>query len=150
MLQLAHDRCGTIVSPVPAAAKGIELEVAARAFNNVTSAHQMGIGSAQVSYGAPNSSVGIGGLYLSKANIADLRRLAGRTGAFSIDIVPVDVPTTAPVVYSITPTGAVTGDLVRVEGAGFTGTVAVTVGGAAAEFLDVDDNVLHVVIPRSE
>lgn len=90
ILQLAHDLCETIVSPVPAEAKGIELAVAARAFNNVTSAHQAGIGSAQVSYGAPNSSVGIGGLFLSKSDTRTLRRLAGRTGAFSVDLLALD------------------------------------------------------------
>lgn len=90
ILQLAHDLCATIVSPVPAAAKGVELAVAARAFNNVSSAHQAGIGSAQVSYGAPNSSVGIGGLFLSKSDVRTLRRLAGRTGAFSVDLIALD------------------------------------------------------------
>lgn len=90
ILQLAHDLCETVVSPVPDTAKGIEIAVAARAFNNVTSAHQAGIGSAQVSYGAPNSSVGIGGLFLSKSDIRTLRRLAGRTGAFSVDLLALD------------------------------------------------------------
>lgn len=88
LLQLAHDRMEQFVSPVPDAARAIELSVAARAYNNVTSAHQMGIGSAQVSYGSQNSSSGIGGLYLSKSERADLRRMAGRTGAFTIDLLP--------------------------------------------------------------
>jgi len=90
LLQLAHDLCETVVSPVPAGGKGVELSVAARAYNNVTSAHQAGIGSAQVSYGAPNSSVGIGGLFLSKTDVRTLRRLSDRTGAFSIDLLAVD------------------------------------------------------------
>lgn len=90
MLQLAHDRLEMYVSPVPAEAKGIELSVAARAYNNVSSAHQAGIGSAQVSYGAPNSSVGIGGLFVSKSEQRELRRLAGRTGAFSVDLLALD------------------------------------------------------------
>lgn len=88
LLQLAHDRMEAIVSPVPDSARGIELAVAARAYNNATSAHQVGIGSAQVSFGSANSSTGIGGLYISKAERADLRRAAGRTGAFSIDLLP--------------------------------------------------------------
>lgn len=90
VLQLAHDRCELYVSPVPAAGKGIELSVAARLYNNASSAHQAGIGSAQVSYGAPNSSVGIGGLFLSKSEVRDLRRMAGRTGAFSVDLTSLD------------------------------------------------------------
>lgn len=148
ILQLAHDRLEMYVAPVPAAALGIELAVAARAINNVTSAHQAGIGSAQVSYGAPNSSTGIGGLYVSKSEIRDLRRLSGRTGAFSIDLLPATVPpTVAPVVSNIDPDGAPAGDLARVTGYGFTGTVTVTVGGTSSEFLVVDDTVLHLVIP---
>ena len=88
LLELAQGKCETVVFPLPDAAKSIVLSVAARAYANVTSAHQAGIGSAQVSYGAPSSSSGIGGLYLSKSERADLRRLVGRTGAFSIDLLP--------------------------------------------------------------
>ena len=90
ILQLAHDLCETITTPMVAEGKGVELAVAARAYTNVSSAHQAGIGSAQVSYGAPNSSVGIGGLFLSKSDIRTLRRLAGRTGAFSVDLLALD------------------------------------------------------------
>ena len=90
VLGLAQDLCETVASPLPAAAKGTVLGVAARAYNNVTSAHQAGIGSAQVSYGSPNSSVGIGGLFLSKTDTKTLRRLTGRTGAFAIDLLAVD------------------------------------------------------------
>lgn len=88
LLQLAHDRMELIVSPVPEVARSIELSIAGRAYTNVTSAHQAGIGSAQVSYGSQNSSSGVGGLYVSKTERADLRRMAGRTGAFSIDLLP--------------------------------------------------------------
>jgi hypothetical protein len=90
VLELAQGLCETVTSPLPPAAKGTVLAVAARAYNNVTSAHQAGIGSAQVSYGAPNSSVGIGGLFLSKTDTKTLRRLSGRTGAFSVDLLAVD------------------------------------------------------------
>lgn len=88
LLRLAHERMSQIVSPVPESARGIELSIAGRAYGNISSARQMGIGSAQVSYGAPTSSVGVGGLYISKSERADLRRAAGRTGAFSIDVLP--------------------------------------------------------------
>lgn len=94
LLQLAHDRCETYVSPVPAAAKGIELSVAARAYTNATSAHQVGLGSGSVSFGAQNSTVGIGGLYVSSQEQHDLRRMAGRSGAFSVDLTPPDATTT--------------------------------------------------------
>lgn len=88
VLDLAQGLCETIVSPIPTTAKGVVLAVAARAFNNVTSAHQMGIGSAQVSYGSPNTSGGVGGLYLSRSDKATLRLFAGRGSAFSADTLP--------------------------------------------------------------
>lgn len=91
-LRQAHARMELYISPVPSgdAAWSIELSIAARLYNNPTSAHQAGIGSAQTSYGAPNSSVGIGGIFLSKTEIRDLRRLAGRTGAFTVDLLGLD------------------------------------------------------------
>lgn len=85
MLRLARGLCETVVTPLPDGAEAIVLAVAARAFTNVTSAHQVGIGSAQVSYGAQNSSTGVGGLYLSRSDIAALRRASGGGGAFTID-----------------------------------------------------------------
>jgi len=88
LLQLAHDLCETVVSPVPEFGKGVELAVAARAYTNVTSAHQMSLGSASMSFGSQNSNTGIGGLYLSKSERSTLRRLAGRSGAFSVDMLP--------------------------------------------------------------
>jgi hypothetical protein len=91
MLSLAHDLCGTVVDPVPAGAKGVELAVAARAYTNVTSAHQAGIGSAQLSFGSPNSNMGVGGLYLSQSDKKTLRLLAGRGAAFSVDTLPTGV-----------------------------------------------------------
>lgn len=86
----AQDLCESILTPLPATAAGIVRRVAARAYTNVTSAHQMGIGSANISYGAQNSSTGVGGMYLSRSDKADLRRLAGGGGAFSIDLLPAD------------------------------------------------------------
>ena len=90
ILGLAQDLCETIVSPLPVTARSVVLGVAARAFNNVTSAHSVGIGSANVSYGSQGSSTGVGGLYLSRSDIRTLRLLAGRGGAFSIDPTPAD------------------------------------------------------------
>jgi hypothetical protein len=90
ILQLAQDLCETIWSPLGDTAMGILLGVAARAFNNVTSAHAVGIGSANISYGSAGTSVGVGGLYLSRSDQRTLRLLAGRGGAFSIDPTPAD------------------------------------------------------------
>jgi hypothetical protein len=88
IIGLAQDECESIVLPLPSAARGVVLSVAARAFNNPTSAHQMNLGSAGVSYGGSGTSMGIGGLYLSKADKATLRRLAGRGSAFTADTMP--------------------------------------------------------------
>lgn len=90
ILELAQSLCESIVSPLPDTARVVILGVAARAYGNVTSAHQMSLGSGSVSFGAQNSSVGIGGLYLSKSDIATLRRLNGGGGVFSIDPTPAD------------------------------------------------------------
>jgi hypothetical protein len=87
LLQLAHDKCEAIVSPVPDAARGVELDVAARAYMNPTNVVTNDAGP----YG---SSTVMGGLWLTKANIADLRRMAptdsGSSGAFTIDPTPAD------------------------------------------------------------
>lgn len=148
MLQMAHDRCEMYVSPVPALGLGIELGIAARAFNNVTSAHQMSLGSASVSFGAQNSSMGVGGLYISKSEIRDLRRLAGRTGAFSVDMLPAMTPIgSVPSVTAVDPANSATGDLVRIEGNGFFGSNTLTFGGAAALFVVVSDSVIHAQMP---
>lgn len=147
LLQCAHDRCEMYVSPVPALAKGIELAVAGRAYTNVSSAHQMSLGSASVSFGSVNSTLAVGGLYLSKSEIRDLRRAAGRLGAGSVSMVPSDPPTSAPAILSATPDAATTGALVRIVGAGFNGSTAVTFGGVAAQFLVVADDVVHAVMP---
>lgn len=88
VLQLAHDLCESVVSPVPTLAKGVELGIASRVYANATSAHQMSLGSAAVSFGSQNSSMGIGGLYLSRADKITLRRLAGRGSAFTADVLP--------------------------------------------------------------
>jgi len=90
LIALVQGEAESIVSPLPAAAKGRILAAAGRAYTNITSAHQAGIGSAQISYGAPNAASGVGGLYLSKSDIAAIRRMAGRTGAFTIDPTPAD------------------------------------------------------------
>ena len=88
ILAQAQLLCETIVSPIPDTAAPIVLGVAARAYNNVTSAHQLSLGTAHVTYGTQNTSMGVGGMYLSKFDTRTLRRLAGRSGAFSIDMLP--------------------------------------------------------------
>ena len=89
-LLLAQNLCETIWSALDATALGTVLAVAARQYGNVNSAHAVGIGSAQISYGSAGSATGVGGLYLSRSDKSTLRLLAGRGGAFSIDPTPAD------------------------------------------------------------
>ena len=96
LLQFAADLASSIVTPLPDTAKGIVLAVAGRAYTNVSSAHSVGLGSAQVSFGGTGASTGVGGLWLSRSDITTLRRLAGASGAFTIDPTPADAGTGLP------------------------------------------------------
>ena len=90
ILQLVQDLAEFVISPLPPAALGIVLSSAARAFNNVTSAQTVSLGTGHIGYAAPGASEGIGGLYLSRSEQRLLRLAAGRGGAFSIDPTPAD------------------------------------------------------------
>jgi hypothetical protein len=90
ILQLAQDLAEFVISPLPDTALGIVLSCAARAFNNVTSAQAVSLGSGHIGYGAPGASAGVGGLYLSRSEQRLLRLAAGHGGAFSIDPTPAD------------------------------------------------------------
>jgi hypothetical protein len=92
ILGLAQTLCESITSPLTSAALPVILAVAARAFNNVTSATGVALGSGRIDYGSTGGSMGVGGLYLSRSDKSTLRRLAGRSGAFSIDLLPDPYP----------------------------------------------------------
>jgi len=147
ILAMAQALCETVVSPLPDTAMPIVLGVAARAYNNVTSAHSVGIGSASIAYGADRSSVGIGGMYLSRSDKQVLRRLAGRGGAFSVSTLPVGTNAVLSVTVAATAgtftlsfAGAVTAPIpfnaspaavqVALEALGVLGAGTVTVTGA--------------------
>jgi hypothetical protein len=84
-----------VLFPLPANAAGIVMRVAARGITNVNSAQSMGLGSAQISYGS--GAYGVGGMYLSKMDKADLRRLGGLGGGmFTIDVMPADAGESLP------------------------------------------------------
>lgn len=91
LIGLAQTLCESIVSPITDSALPVVLGVAGRAYTNVTSAHQVSLGSGSVAFGAPNSQSGVGGLYLSREDKRTLRRLAGRAAAFSADVLPTGV-----------------------------------------------------------
>ena len=151
-LQLTQDLCETVVNPLPLLAKPVLLAVAARAYNNVTAAHRVTIGTAEVSYGTQYSQTGIGGLFLARQEVRTLRRLAGRGGAFMIDMIPSPIPpTSVPDIGYLQPAGAAEGELVTIYGAGFTDAVAVSFGGvAAAQWVEVSDTELVVTIPAGD
>lgn len=86
LIDQATTLCQSIVTPLPAGADAVVLDVAARAFVNPSNASSQGAGPFQVAYG-PTA----GGLWLTRQNKATLRRLAGGSTAFSIDPTPANV-----------------------------------------------------------
>lgn len=78
ILGLVMGEAGSIVSPVPAGAKGVILSAAARAYSNPTQVSQELIGPYQTSRASQP--------LLTKAERSALRRHAGGGGAFSFDL----------------------------------------------------------------
>jgi hypothetical protein len=75
--------CLTVVKPLPDEAMAIVLSVAGRAYVNPQQVSYETIGPMSVQ--RPSGS---GGLYMTKADKAALKALAGRGGAFTIDPTP--------------------------------------------------------------
>lgn len=75
--------CLSVLSPLPDGAETVVLDVAARAYGNPNNVQQQSAGPFNVAYGP----VG-GGMWLTRANKATLRRLGGGGGAFTIDTMP--------------------------------------------------------------
>lgn len=81
----AQSLCESILSPLPDTARVVVTRVAGRGYVSVTSPRQQQLAAA----GSPYSAAGgMGGLSLYDEDIADLRRLAGGGGAFSVDLLP--------------------------------------------------------------
>jgi hypothetical protein len=100
MIGLAQDLCETILNPLPANAQAVVLAVAARAFTNPQAVASEGAGPFHVAYQA-----GVGGLFLTRADKANLRRLGGGGGAFSIHLLPPGVSAVQLVTIGGVPTG---------------------------------------------
>ncbi|MBQ1163819.1 hypothetical protein KBZ21_38115, partial [Streptomyces sp. A73] len=75
--------CETVVKPLPDQATAIVLSVAGRAYVNPQQVSYETIGPMAV-----QRPQGSGGLYLTKADKAALKSLAGRGGAFTVDPTP--------------------------------------------------------------
>ncbi|MFF9631737.1 hypothetical protein [Streptomyces fradiae] len=77
--------CETVVRPLPDQATAIVLSAAGRAYVNPQQVSYETIGPMSV-----QRPQGSGGLYLTKADKAALKALAGRGGAFTVDPTPAD------------------------------------------------------------
>lgn len=84
LLQQAVALAESVVRPLPDQATAVILSVAARAYVNPQQVSYETIGPMSVQ--RPSGS---GGLYLTKADKAALKSLAGRGGAFTVDPTPV-------------------------------------------------------------
>lgn len=83
LIARATELCESIINPLPSGSDAVVLDVAARAYTNPQNAVQQATGPFSANYGA----VG-GGLWLTRANKATLRRLGNGGGAFMIDTMP--------------------------------------------------------------
>lgn len=88
MIGYAQTLCESILSPLPDEAAVVVIRVAARGYVTTTAARQYQLGMADAGYGTQPGPVG--GVYLTRADKTDLRRLTGGGGAFSIDLLPAD------------------------------------------------------------
>lgn len=87
--------CQSIINPLPDEADVVVERVAARAYFSTTSARQYQLDAAEAAFGTQPGPVG--GVYLTRADKADLRRLSGGGGAFSIDLLPTDYVAPLPI-----------------------------------------------------
>lgn len=85
VISLAENLCSSIVDPIPDNANVVVLSVAARSYSNPDGVAAHTIGPESVQYGST-----LGGLYLTKADVATLKRMAGMGGAFTVDPTPAD------------------------------------------------------------
>jgi hypothetical protein len=83
LIEQAVALCQSVVKPLPDDATAVVLSVAGRAYVNPQQVSYETIGPMSV-----QRPTGSGGLYLTKADKAALKSLAGRGGAFTVDPTP--------------------------------------------------------------
>lgn len=81
LITMAQELAEAEISPLPAAAKSVILSAAARAYTNPAGVTYETIGP----FSAQRPAAGV---YLTRAELNTLRRLAGRSGAYTIDPTP--------------------------------------------------------------
>lgn len=84
----AQALCESVVSPLPTGADVVVKRVAARAYVTVTQSRQLPVVVPGMGMEPSAAAGGLGGVWLSRADVADLRRLNGGGGAFTIDLLP--------------------------------------------------------------
>ena len=94
LIEQSQKLCATIVNPLPDDASIIVMRVAGRAYVTITSARQAQAAAASMPYGATQG--GLGGVWLSRADKADLRRMASGSNAFSINMLGPDYSVAMP------------------------------------------------------
>lgn len=85
LIQQAINLCQSVVTPLPDGASAVVLSAAGRAYVNPQQVSYETIGPMSV-----QRPQGSGGLYLTKADKAALKSMAGRGGAFTVDLTPAD------------------------------------------------------------
>lgn len=100
ILSLAQILCETVVSPLPAGAEVVVLDVAERAYANPAGSGGQPFGlyaEGEGPYNDVTPGYTGGGLWLTENNKALLHRLSGgSSGAFSVDMTPADATTALP------------------------------------------------------
>jgi hypothetical protein len=94
MIGQAQALCESIVSPLPTGAAVVVTRVAGRGYVTATTTR----GQQLVAAGSPFGLVpgGVGGIFLTRQDKADLRRMAGGGGAFTINLLPSDYSADVP------------------------------------------------------
>jgi hypothetical protein len=94
MIKLAQQLCESVVTPLPDGAEVVVTRMAARGYVSATSTR----GAQLVAAGSPFGLVpgGVGGVFLTRQDKGDLRRMAGGGGAFTINPLAADYSVVLP------------------------------------------------------
>lgn len=89
-IQLAIMECQGVASPLPAGAAVIVLGVAGRIYSAPVAMPAVSVGTAHLGaiLGDTHNAPPVGGVVLSLGERKMLRQLAGRSGAYSVDLMP--------------------------------------------------------------